>query len=144
MRPELHVRQARRQQARDSLRAQASRALTKIAPALPRECAPRQRQAKFGPAVHRDRVAHLVPAALHRDFHPGQEAEDVPETNPLAASGPGPQAEFRKLSLESPCMHVSLPRRAGGRQSKSDMRKVSAGFTQCEHAPEWAQAAPRT
>jgi hypothetical protein len=133
-----YVLQARRQRVKGSLRVQAKLGLTRIVPALLRECAPRLRPVKSG------RVVRRVPAVPHRDFRSGPEAEDVPATNRLAASVPALQAAFRKLSRESRCMRASPLLRAGGRQSKSDTRKASAGFIRCVHAPVWEQAAPRT
>jgi hypothetical protein len=139
-----HVLQARRQQARDFPRARARPALTRIVPALPRECALRLLLVKSGRAVRRDRVVRRVPAVLHQDFRSAPEAEDAPETNQSAASGPALQAAFRKLNRESRCMHASLPLRAGGPQSKSDTRRANADFIRFARAPVWEQAAPHT
>jgi hypothetical protein len=110
---------------------------------LLRECGLQLLRVKSGLAVHQDPVVRLVPEVHRRDFR--SDPEDVPvRQNPSAASGLGPPVEFPRRNLENLCTHASLRRPAGGRRSRNDMRKVSAGFIRCERAQALGRAVPRT
>jgi hypothetical protein len=137
-RPERLVRQAHHRRVKDFQCVRANPALTRIGPALRKECALRLLPAKFVRAVRRD------PAVPRRGIRSAPEAEDVLETNRLAANVPEPLAAFPRPSPENLCMRASPLPRAGGRRLRSAMRKVSADFIRCARAPVWERDAPRT